>query len=210
MPSKYDLGTEHQDLEVFSPEEDLFSESSTQVFNSVKLSKKLDMSAERAKKVCDAQTQLMLAKLESDEEKAIDLKDKAQHIAFELGLREYLGLSQPENPFEDPSLKSAWDYGYTTAATQKKTQQHADIERKVWEEGIDTENQNSQFELAAVSLYNIALNTDSPEIATRANLLAMEMCCYNEGQVPTEKRQAEINRFMALQSERLIKDIDFI
>lgn len=201
---------EERDLDVFTLAQDLFSETADQAFNSIKISKKLDMSAHRAKKVCDSQTQLMLAKLETDNpERIIELKDKAQHIAFELGLTEYTGLTQPSNPYEEEALRSAWDYGYTTAATQKKTQQHADMERKVWEQGIDTENENSQFEIAALALYNIAITTPDSQIADRANRLAMEMCCYNEGSIPSAIRQEEINRFMARQSQRLAQSIDF-
>lgn len=197
------------DLKIFSEAMDLFAAGSLQTFNSIKFSKRIDMCAHRAQRVCDAQTQLVLAKMETCPERSLELKDRAQHIAFELGVKEYTGLEHPENPFEEIALQTAWDYGYSTAATQKKTQQHADIERRIWEQGVDVENQGSQFDLAAVALYNIALHSQKPQVVERANRLAMEMCCYTEANPPTAQRQEEINRFMAMQSQRLANSIDF-
>ncbi|MAA60158.1 MAG: hypothetical protein CMK79_08395, partial [Pseudomonadales bacterium] len=67
----------------------------------------------------------------------------------------------------------------------------------------------SQYELCALQLFRIASQVDDPHSSERAKRLAMEMCRYHEGETPSNNRQAEIDRFMAKQAERIARAIDF-
>lgn len=205
------LQAEVSDINIFSVEDDLFSpDSLVQEFNQKKISNQIEVNAYRAKQVVEAQAQLMLARYQAETPDAvIEYQNKAESIAYELGRAEFNGIETPTNPFDEPALSSAWNNGYSHSAHLGKPQNQLAMERRFWEEGIDTESENSQFELAAITLYNLALKTTDETIANRCKRLAFEMASYGNDFQPTPKRQQQINTFMAKQTERLAQAIDF-
>ncbi|MCG8315691.1 MAG: hypothetical protein MI976_20980 [Pseudomonadales bacterium] len=203
--------TEDADIAVFNPQDDLFSSDSlVQRFNQRLISNQIDCSAYRAKMVVDAQAQLLLARFQAESpDQVITHHDKAESIAYDLGRHEYNGIDKPNNPFEDEALSNAWDNGYTRSAHHQKPLQQIELEKKVWEQGIETDSENSQFELAAIALYELALRTKNSETSARCKRLAFEMASYDSQHLPTPKRQHQLNLFMARQTERIANEIDW-
>ena len=198
------------DLAMFSDQEDLFNAGETKPFNMSRLNQTITDSAHRALQVCNAQAQLMLAKYQT--ESADDMKVarlKAEHIAYDLGDSEYDPNQERDNPFDETLLAQAWQEGYDAARSAKRFRPMLQIEQKYWEEGVNTEDARSQYELCALQLFRIASQVDDPHSSERAKRLAMEMCRYHEGETPSNNRQAEIDRFMAKQAERIARAIDF-
>tara|TARA_B100000965_G_scaffold333896_1_gene298992 strand:+ start:124 stop:768 length:645 start_codon:yes stop_codon:yes gene_type:complete len=198
------------DLAMFSDQEDLFNAGETKTFNMSRLNQTITDSAHRALQVCNAQAQLMLAKYQT--ESADDMKVarlKAEHIAYDLGDSEYDPNQERDNPFDETLLAQAWQEGYDAARSAKRFRPMLQIEQKYWEEGVNTEDARSQYELCALQLFRIASQVDDPHSSERAKRLAMEMCRYHEGETPSNNRQAEIDRFMAKQAERIARAIDF-
>ena len=198
------------DLAMFSDQEDLFNAGETKTFNMSRLNQTITDSAHRALQVCNAQAQLMLAKYQA--ESADDMKVarlKAEHIAYDLGDSEYDPNQERDNPFDETLLAQAWQEGYDAARSAKRFRPMLQIEQKYWEEGENTEDARSQYELCALQLFRIASQVDDPHSSERAKRLAMEMCRYHEGETPSNNRQAEIDRFMAKQAERIARAIDF-
>ena len=198
------------DLAMFSDQEDLFNAGETKTFNMSRLNQTITDSAHRALQVCNAQAQLMLAKYQT--ESADDMKVarlKAEHIAYDLGDSEYDPNQERDNPFDETLLAQAWQEGYDAARSAKRFRPMLQIEQKYWEEGVNTEDARSQYELCALQLFRIASQVDDPHSSERAKRLAMEMCRYHEGEPPSNNRQAEIDRFMAKQAERIARAIDF-
>lgn len=205
-----ETAVEPGDLDLFSDQEDLFNANETKTFNTARLNQTIANSAHRALQVCNALAQLMLAKYQTDN--VDDMKVarlKAEHIAFDLGDAEYDPNLDKENPFDEAILVKAWRAGYDNARRTKRYRPMLQIEKKYWEEGVDTDDARSQYELCALQLYRIASQSDDGESAERAKRLAMEMCRYHEGETPSNNRQAEIDCFMAKQAERIALDIDF-
>ncbi len=198
------------DLAMFSDQEDLFNAGETKTFNMSRLNQTITDSAHRALQVCNAQAQLMLAKYQT--ESADDMKVarlKAEHIAYDLGDSEYDPNQERDNPFDETLLAQAWQEGYDAARSAKRFRPMLQIEQKYWEEGVNTEDARSQYELCALQLFRIASQVDDPHSSERAKRLAMEMCRYHEGETPSNNRQAVVDRFMAKQAERIARAIDF-
>ncbi len=205
-----DMIIETADLDMFSDQDDLFHAGDIKTFNTSRLNQTITDSANRALQVCNAQAQLMLAKYQSSHEENTEVAQvKAEHIAYDLGDSEYDPEIPRDNPFEEEILARAWQEGYDAARSAKRYRPMQQIEQKYWEEGVDTEDARSQYELCALQLFRIASQLEDGEPAERAKRLAMEMCRYHEGETPSNNRQAEIDRFMAKQAERIAQAIDF-
>lgn len=202
--------SEEQDIGIFSVADDLYSsDSSVKEFNHKKLFRHIEQSAYRAKQVLNAQARLMLARYQAETlEQELDYQNQAEAIAYELGAAEYNGLETPTNPFDDPALSAAWNNGYSYSAHQGKPQNQLRLEQKLWEQGIDLESETSQFELAAITLYNLSSKTADPQVAERCKRLAFEMATYGSDYLPSPKRQYQLNTFMAKQTERLAQSLD--
>ncbi len=198
------------DLNYFSDTEDLFSASLAPAFNSVRLNQTINYSAHRALQVCNAQAQLLLAKYQTDNVEDMKVaRVKAEHIAYDLGDAEYEPHQSRDNPFEEAILAKAWQAGYESAREARRFRPMVQIEKKYWEEGVNTEDARSQYELCGLQLFRIASRLAKGDQAERARRLAMEMCRYHEGETPSNQRQQEIDRFMARQAERLATSLDF-
>jgi len=205
-----ELVIESDDLDLFSDQEDLFQAANTRHFDSARLDQAINDSANRALQVCNAQAQLMLATWQSANEDGVKVAQvKAEHIAYDLGDSEYDPDQPRDNPFEEAVLADAWQQGYDAARSAKRYRPLHRLEEKFWEQGIDTEDARSQYELCALQLFRIARHTDTPAHAERAKRLAMEMCRYHEGETPSATRQQEIDSFMAKQTARMAQDLDF-
>ncbi|MCG8670071.1 MAG: hypothetical protein MI867_11700 [Pseudomonadales bacterium] len=204
------LRTDDSDITIFSEKDDLFSpDSLVKQFIQHRITHQINTSAYRAKLVVDAHAQLLLAQYQTDSAEAvIQHQQNAEGIAFHLGESEYDGISAPHNPFDHQALATAWNNGYSYRAQYGKPQQQIELEQKLWEEGIDTESQNSQFELAAITLYTMALRTEQDSIAERCKRLAFEMASYGTELKPTPQRQHQLNQFLALQTERIAQAIE--
>ena len=205
-----EVGGEPVDLVMFSFKEDLVDPSLAKHFNTKELDQTINSSAHRALQVCNATAQLMLAKYITDKVDDVNAaKLRAEHIAYDLGDEEYDPDQPRNNPFEEPILAAAWQAGYDSAKHSKRLKPLAELESKYWNEGVNTEDSRSQYELCALQLYKIAAQLERGKNAERAKHLAMEMCRYHEGETPSIKRQIEIDRFMARQAERIAEEIDF-
>ncbi len=201
---------EPADLAFFSKEEDMFDPSCTQTFDSRSIDQTITDSAHRALQVCNAQAQLLLAQYQAETvEEMHAAREKAEAIAFALGQFDFDPERLRRNPFEEAPLRDAWDQGQQDARANRRDRSLTRLQNKFWEQGIDTEDSRTQFELCALQLYRLAAGLDRPEQASRAKRLAMEMCRYHEGATPSPRRQQEIDRFMARQAERLALAIEF-
>ncbi|MEZ5509835.1 MAG: hypothetical protein R3F47_08020 [Gammaproteobacteria bacterium] len=198
------------DLDLFSADEDLFGSECERNLNTCSIDQTITNSAHRALQVCNAQAQLLLAQYQSDTINDMQAaRAKAEAIAHQLGEFDYAPEQVRQNPFDEAPLRAAWEAGYQKARESRPDRSLNRLHTKFWEQGIDTEDTRSQFELCALELYRLAAQLDHPEQAGRAKRLAMEMCRYHEGLSPTPKRQAEIDRFMAQQAERLLNALEF-
>ncbi len=204
------LQSEDRDIEIFTEADDLFSQASrVKAFNQRKFSDQIEFSAYRAKIVVEAQAQLMLARYQAETaDEQISYQNRAESLAYELGISEFNGIDIPGNPFDDPALASAWDNGYSQSARLGKPQAQINLEQKFWEQGVDLDSDTSQFELAAIALYNLSVRISDGTTSDRCRRLACEMISYDQQHPPTPRRQREINTFMARQSERLAQAIE--
>lgn len=201
---------EAADLAFFSAEGDLFDPSCTYTFDSRTIDQTITDNAHRALQVCNAQAQLLLAQYQAETiEQMRATREKAEAIAFALGQFDFDPERLRRNPFEEKPLREAWDKGFRDAHLNRNDRTMARLQNKFWEQGVDTEDSRSQFELCALQLYRMALSLDRPEQAARAKRLAMEMCRYHDGETPSPRRQQEIDRFMARQAERLALALEF-
>lgn len=199
-----------RDLDLFSPQEDLFEPVNSKTFNTSRIDKTIADSAHRALLVCNAQAQLMLAQYQTHTvENMLCARKRAEQIATELGEFDYDPDEPRSNPFDEAPLRAAWEQGFTHAREQKRSHSMTVLSNKLWDEGINTEDTRSQFELCALQLYALAADLEPGRKAERAKRLAMEMCRYHEGETPSPQRQHEIDRFMAQQAERLAAELDF-
>ncbi len=210
--NNYDEGfVDATDLKFFTPENDLFEAQQTPTFDTRRLDQTIAYSARRALQVCNALAQKMLAQYRPnpDHTESQDIAQvKAEHIAFDLGFEEFDAERAIDNPFDDPTLSQAWQEGMNSARQSNHNTPIQQLEDKYWEEGINTEDSGSQYELCALQLYKIAASISESKEAERAKRLAMEMCRYWEGETPTEQRQQEINNFMGAQTARLASDLE--
>lgn len=202
--------SEASDLNLFSPEEDLFGAACNRSFSTSSIDQTITDSAHRALQVCNAQAQLLLAQYRADNAQQMqEARAKAEVIAYQLGEFDFDPERLRRNPFDEAPLQAAWNAGFEQARTNNRDRSLTRLQAKFWEEGIDTEDARSQFELCALELYRLATVLDHPEQAARAKRLAMEMCRYHAGETPTPRRQQEIDRFMSQQAERLVLALEF-
>ena len=202
--------SEASDLNLFSADEDLFGADCDRSVNLLSIDQTITDSAHRALQVCNAQAQLLLAQYQSDTiEEMQAARARAEAIAYQLGEFDFAPERPRQNPFDEAPLRAAWDAGYAQARSTRPDRSLNRLQTKFWEQGIDTEDTRSQFELCALELYRLAAQLDHPEQAGRAKRLAMEMCRYHDGLTPSSKRQQEIDRFMAQQAERLLLALEF-
>ena len=198
------------DLDLFSPQEDLFEPLNTKTFNTGRIDRAIADSAHRALQVCNAQAQLMLAQYQTHTvDNMLCARKRAEQIARDLGEFDYDPDQPSTNPFEEAPLRAAWEQGFTQARAERRSHPMTVLKNKLWDEGINTEDTRSQFELCALQLFALAADLPPGRMAERAKRLAMEMCRYQEGETPTSQRQQEIDRFMATQAERLAAELDF-
>lgn len=201
---------EPADLAFFSIEGDLFDSSCTHSFNSRSIDQTITDSAHRALQVCNAQAQLLLAQYQAETvEQMQTAREKAEAVAFALGQFDFDPERLRRNPFDEKPLREAWDRGLQDARLNSNDRTMTRLQNKFWEEGVDTEDARSQFELCALQLYRMAVTFSRPDQAARAKRLAMEMCRYHDGETPNPRRQQEIDRFMARQAERLALALEF-
>ncbi|OUS32292.1 hypothetical protein A9Q99_01260 [Gammaproteobacteria bacterium 45_16_T64] len=161
--------------------------------------------------ISDATTQLLLASFEEEgSELEITRHEQAEQIAYDLGYFEFIASSKSEitNPFDQPNLQQSWDNGYTKSAIDNKNRDHEILEKQLWENTIGVESHQTQYSLAALSLFNIAEHTGDTQIEHRAKQLAHEMMSYNEESPPSPERQQEIDQFLSQQALRLSQSID--
>ena len=204
------MPVECSDLDVFTTAEDLFEPTCTKTFDTRRIDQTITDSAHRALQICNAQAQLMLAQYRTEQvDQMLEARQKAELIAFSLGEFDFDPNIARTNPFEEPALQEAWQQGYRHASQHKRDKSLTRLHTKFWENGIDTEDTRSQFELCALQLYRLAAAYEDAQDAERAKRLAMEMCRYHAGETPTVRRQQEIDHFMARQAERLALELDF-
>ena len=136
------------DLELFSPEHDLFNPELTRTFNTRQLDDTISYSARRALQVCNAMAQFMLANYQTDNEEDRKVAQvKAEHIAFDLGFDEFDPDHACSNPFDDARLAAAWENGLEAGRKSDHNQPLKQLEDKYWEEGVNTEDTGSHYEL---------------------------------------------------------------
>ncbi|HET8706413.1 MAG TPA: hypothetical protein VFM46_08940 [Pseudomonadales bacterium] len=197
-----------QDVLLFS-ELKVASQRQTTQFDAERLSAAIDHAARRALFVSDAESQLALARLfEDDQRQALRYAEKAESIAYELGQLEYAPRAHALSPFDNQALAQAWLNGWTRAA-QDNPYGGNDLAKQIWDFGIDVENQGTQYQLAAVRLYEIAAQLSDTKLTERALELAEEFSQYSAQNLPPVKRQQEIDRFMASQAKHLAAALDF-
>ena len=199
------------DLQFFSVALDLLKDQQAPTFDTKRLNDSIAQSAHRAVQVCNATAQQMLAQYRPNPDQTDDqdiAQVKAEHIAFDLGFQEYSPDRAIDNPFDEPLLAQAWQDGVNSARQKDHHSPMQELEEKLWEQGIDTEDSRSHYELCALQLYKIAARLGIGPEAERAKRLAMEMCRYFEGESPTPSRQTEINRFMAAQTARMAEILE--
>lgn len=197
-----------QDVMLFS-ELKVAPQQQTTHFDAERLSAAIEHGARRATYVSDAETQLALARLfEDDPRQALRYAEKAEAFAYELGQLEYAPRSNPLSPFDTQALAQAWLNGWTRTA-QDNPHGGNDLAKQIWDFGIDVENQGTQYQLAAVRLYEIAAQLSDAKLTERALELADEFSRYSAQTPPTPQRQREIDTFMANQAKHLAAALDF-
>ncbi|OUS06440.1 hypothetical protein A9Q81_02620 [Gammaproteobacteria bacterium 42_54_T18] len=207
----------HQDLTVFSTTEDLHSLHSTIESSNDLLEMQIEHSSQRAIKVSNAITQIMLANLEEENsDQQLQRHEQAEQIAYNLGCQEFLSTShfgkssiRTENPFSELNLQHAWDNGFTRSAIDNKNNHQKMLETQLWGNAYHSEQNQSQYAMAALALFTIAEQSTDTIERFRATQLANEMVHYTKQHQPTLKRQQEIDSFLSQQASRLAKELDF-
>lgn len=210
--SIYVLPVEEQDLALFDGANDLPLSHATVAYDHQRIEASIEQKARQAQLQSDAESALLLAGLfKDDAHRYLEHLEHAEAAAFALGEISYQRRQRACNPFNDPALATAWNNGYTETARQDVALPlENDLEAKLWNEGIDTDRADSQFELAALVLLRLADLACQPRLRVRAERLAQEMLCYHQGMhAPSPRRQQEIDRFLQLQTRRLATAIDF-
>ena len=207
----------HQDLALFSTTEDLHPLHSSIESSNDLLEMQIEHSSQRAYKVSDATTEMMLANLEEENsEQHLQRHEKAEQIAYNLGCQEFLSnnhlrklASQIENPFSKINLQQAWDNGFTRSAIDHKKNHQKMLETQLWSSAYLSEQHHTQYAMAALALFAIAEQTADTIEKFRATQLANEMVYYTQQHQPTLKRQEEIDNFLSQQASRLAEELDF-
>lgn len=231
--SIYALPVEEEDLAFFDSANDLPIRHTTADYDHTRINANIEQKAREAQLQSDAESALLLAKLFRDDvHRHLEQLERAEAAAFALGQHSYQRNHRRQrndavrSPFTDYALSTAWNNGYTEAARSEVFHYEADrnqaartkivapagnaLEAKLWNEGIDTDRADTQFELAALVLLRLADTVCSLRSKVRAQRLAQEMLCYHQGDhVPSPRRQQEIDRFLQLQTRRLATAIDF-
>jgi len=180
----------------------------TVYFDAERLAAAIEHSARRALFVSNAESQLALARLfEDDAGQALRYAERAEAIAYELGQLEYGPGATPLCPFDNQALAQAWLNGWTRTA-QDNPRGGNDLARQIWEYGIDVENHGTQYQLAAVRLYELAAQLSDAKLTERALELAEELSQYSNQNPPSSLRQQEIDHFMANQARHLAAALD--
>ncbi len=207
----------HQDLALFSTAEDLHPLHSSIKSSNDLLEMQIEHSSRRAIKVSDATTQVVLANLEEENsEQQLQRHEQAEQIAYSLGCQEFLSTShlgkiavQIENPFSSTNLQQAWDNGFTRSAIDNKNNHQKNLEIKLWGNAYHSEQNQTQYAMAALALFTIAEQSTDTIAKFRATQLANEMIHYTQQHQPTLQRQQEIDNFLSQQASRLAKELDF-
>lgn len=198
-----------KDILLFSQTVIVAAEQQNVHFDAERLSAAIEHSARRAHYVSDAETQLALARLfEDDMRQALNYSEKAEGVAYELGSLEFAPKSNPLSPFESQVLSQAWLNGWTRTA-QDNPLGGNHLAKQIWDFGIDVENHTSQYQLAAVRLYEIAAQLTDSKLTERALKLAEELSQYSTQNPPDAQRQHEIDTFMVNQAKHLAAELDF-
>lgn len=234
--SIYALPVEEEDLAFFDRANDLPISHAAADYDHKRIDANIEQKAREAQLQSDAESALMLARLfRDDAHRHLEQLEIAEAAAFTLGQHSYQINQRPHgnygphgsygsqrnvsvvrSPFTDHALSTAWNNGYTEAARNQAACNEVvsppvnALEAKLWNEGIDTDRADSQFELAALALLRLADTVSPPGLKVRAQRLAQEMLCYHQGaHTPSPRRQQEIDRFLQLQTRRLAAAIDF-
>lgn len=209
--SMYALPIQDQDLALFETANDLPQTHTVVTFDLERINQAIAVQARQAQLQSDAHSALLLATLfRDDAHRHLEHLERAEAAAFALGQISYQRGRSAQQPFTDIALATAWNNGYNDAARQDVVvPPQNDIEARLWDEGIDTETGASQYALAAVALLRLADVSAQAKLRARAQRLAQEMLAYQDGQVPTPRRQQEIDRFLQLQTQRLAASLDF-
>ena len=206
----------HQDLALFSTTEDLHPSHLTVEPSCDLFEMQIEHSSQRAIKVSDATTQMMLANLEEENsEQQLQRHEQAEQIAYNLGCQEFLSTNhlgkvatRIENPFSDRNLQQAWDNGFTRSTIDNKNNHQKMLETQLWGTAYHSEQHQTQYAMAALALFTIAEHATDTADKFRATQLANEMVYYTQQQ-PTPKRQQEIDTFLSQQASRLAEELDF-
>lgn len=222
--SIYALPVEEEDLAFFDKANDLPISHATAGYDHKRIDASIEQKAREAQLQSDAESALMLARLFRDDAyRHLEQLELAEAAAFTLGQHSYQcnhrtqrNVAVVRSPFTDHALSTAWNNGYTVAARNEAACNERGappanaLEAKLWNEGVDTDRADSQFELAALALLRLADTVSPPRLKVRAQRLAQEMLCYLQGaHAPSPRRQQEIDRFLQLQTRRLAVAIDF-
>ena len=209
--------TSHQDLALFSTTEDLHPLHSTIESSGDLLEMQIEHSSQRAIRVSNATTQMMLANLEdNNSEQQLQRHEQAEQIAYNLGCQEFISSNHLgkvttgiENPFSGINLQQAWDNGFTRSAIDNKNNHQKMLETQLWGNAYHSEQHKTQYAMAALALFTIAEHATDTIEKFRATQLANEMVYYSEQHQPSAKRQQEINSFLSQQASRLAEELDF-
>lgn len=209
--SFYAVPTQSADLALFDSANDLPMTNTAVAYDSKRIEAGIEFNARRAHLQSDAESALWLAILfKDDAHRHLEHLERAEAAAFNLGTLSFQRGRTTTNPFLDIALATAWYNGYNDAARHPNVVKPCnDLEAKLWNDGIDTETGDSHYELVALSLLRLADISDDPRATARAQRLAQEMLAYQQGVLPSPRRQQEIDRFLKLQTQRLAAAIDF-
>ncbi len=207
----------HQDLALFSTTEDLHPLYSTIESSSDLLEMQIEHSSQRAIRVSDATTQMMLANLEEENSaQQLQRHEQAEQIAYNLGCQEFLSTThlgkvatRIENPFSGLNLQQAWDNGFTRSTIDHKNNHQKMLETQLWGNAYHSEQHQTQYAMAALALFTIAEHTTNTIDKFRATQLANEMVYYTQQHQPSPKRQQEIDTFLSQQASRLAEELNF-
>ncbi len=207
----------YKDLALFSTTEDLHPLHSTIKSSSDLVEMQIEHNSQRAIKVSDATSQIMLANFEDENsERQLQRHEQAEQIAYNLGCQEFLSTNlfsktttRIENPFSDLNLQQAWDNGFTRSVIDNKKNHQKILDTQLWGSAYLSEQQQAQYAMAALALFTIAEQASDTIDKFRATQLANEMVYYTQQHKPTHKRQQEINTFLSQQASRLAEELDF-
>lgn len=205
------------DLNMFSAVEDCQQWETPAASSTNLLDMQIEHNSNRALMVSDATTQLMLATLEEEgSPQQLQRHEQAEQLAYDLGLKEFSSTSQlskkyasVDNPFTQLNLQQAWDNGFTRGAIDYKNANQKLLDTQLWGSTNQSTQHQTQYAIAALTLFNIAESTDDTSIQFRATQLANEMIHYSAQNPPSPQRQLEIDQFLSKQASQLAEDLGF-